>query len=308
MMEAMTDKALFTRMRTEISKLYKGTQDTIDVLLVALIAGGHVLIEGLPGLAKTTLARALSQCISGDFKRIQFTMDLLPSDITGSSIYRMNASIFEFIPGPIFANVILADEINRAPSKTQSALLEAMQESQVTVDAQTHLLERPFIVLATQNPDEAYGTYPLPEAQLDRFLFRLRLGYPSAEEELEIIQSNRLSPPELDHIISKAQAIELIESVDAIEIHDKMAQYIVTLIRTTRQIPDLERGASPRAGTALLRASKARAILKGRGYVTPDDVQWACPLVLNHRLIAREDATRSVDELIELLLKHVAFS
>ncbi|MCL2326789.1 MAG: AAA family ATPase, partial [Proteobacteria bacterium] len=187
-------QSLFARFRNEITKVYVGEDDTIQALVVALIAGGHVLIEGNPGLAKTTLAQTLASCIAGTFRRVQFTIDLLPSDITGANIYRLHDGTFQFIPGPVFTHVLLADELNRAPAKTQSALLEAMQERQVTVDTETHPLPRPFIVLATQNPHEDQGTYPLPDSQLDRFMFRLRLGYPTPAQELQIIHFASRAP------------------------------------------------------------------------------------------------------------------
>ncbi len=273
-----------------------------------MFAGGHVLIEGLPGLAKTTLARTLAQCISGGFKRIQFTSDLMPSDITGSNIYRLNDGSFNFIPGPIFTHVLLADELNRAPAKTQSALLEAMQERQVTVDAHTYALKKPFIVLATQNTDEEAGVYPLPESQLDRFMFRIQLGYPTLEQELKIITNAAKPSPEVEMVLSAEQVTEIASQIETIGVHENVARYIVDIIRATRADNNLIHGASPRAGTALLRAAQTFALLRGSSFVAPNDVKSAAPHVLNHRLKTRPESTVSVNHILSGILSNIKFN
>ena len=301
-------RSLYVRLRQEINKVYIGDDDTLRVLICALIGGGHVLIEGLPGLAKTTLARTLAQSISGGFKRIQFTSDLMPSDITGSSIYRMNDGSFNFIPGPIFTHILLADELNRAPAKTQSALLEAMQERQVTVDARTYALKHPFMVLATQNTDEEYGTYPLPESQLDRFMFSLQLKYPSFSQELQILQTAAAPAPKIETIMTPDECVTLSNNLENIMVNDNIMRYIVSLVRTTREDPRFVHGISPRGGATLLRAAQTFAMLRGRTYVTPDDVKWAAPHVFRHRLRARGEQQLTVEQMIAELLTKIKYT
>lgn len=293
-----------TKILKEIEKAYIGYPTAIHPLLVALFTGGHVLIEGVPGLAKTTLAKALAQSVDASFKRIQFTSDLMPADITGSNIYKIHSGEFEFIPGPIFTNILLADEINRASARTQSALLEAMQEYQVSVDGKSHELARPFFVIATQNPEEERGTYPLPESQLDRFMFRIRMGYPTAIQEKQIILQATQPMPSILPVMTMNDFQSIEENLQNIRISDEMAEYITLIIRATRQSSRIARGASPRAGTMLLRAAKGFALLRGAEYIQPDDIQTAAPLILNHRIVLKNEYD-NVDEIISLILQNV---
>ena len=297
---------IYGRIKNELAKVYVGESRIIKALCVALFTGGHVLLEGVPGLAKTTLARGLSTLIGGQFRRIQFTSDLMPSDITGSSVYRIDRGEFKFIPGPIFGNVILADEINRAPARTQGALLEAMQENQVTVDGVRYDMPKPYFVIATQNTLDERGTYPLPESQLDRFMFRICLGYPSEREERLIIAQQMMPEPELEPVLELDNILEFQKRSKRILISDSIVQYITDLIRYSRKLPGVVRGASPRAGAMLLRASRGYALLRNRDYVVPDDVNTALPLVLNHRIVL-EDEDDSVDDFIEALRNTVAY-
>jgi MoxR-like ATPase len=265
----------------------------VDFLLIGLSVGGHLLLEGPPGTAKTLLASALARVVGLDFRRIQFTPDMLPSDITGTVVLR--GSELGFRPGPVFANVVLADEVNRTPPKTQAALLEAMQERQVTVDGRGHPLPDPFLVLATQNPIEYEGTYPLPEAQLDRFLAKIPIGYPEPEQEVALLRlaHRGVSPDTLEALEAVADASDLLavrDQVDAVTATDEVLGYVAALVRRTRELPSVELGASPRAAVHLLAAARAAAALNGRAYVTPDDVASLARLVLAHRLVLRADA------------------
>jgi MoxR-like ATPase len=267
-------------------------EDVVEDLVVALFAGGHVLVEDLPGVGKTTLARALAQSLDLEFARVQCTADLLPADVVGTNVFNQREERFEFRPGPIFANVVLVDEINRASPKTQSGLLECMQERRITVDVHTHDLARPFLVIATQNPVEYEGTYPLPEAQVDRFMVRLSLGYPSAEGEADMLrrheQGDRVA--ELRPVADAAALLAAQEATDRVRTTAALRDYVVAVLRRTREDPRTELGASPRSGLMLLRAAKARALLAGRDHALPDDVQALAPSVLAHRIVPAPEA------------------
>lgn len=287
MTSAETVRAASERVRENIQRVIVGKGEAVDLLLVALYCEGHALIEDVPGIGKTTMARALAASLGCAFRRIQFTPDLLPTDITGASVYNQDTHQFEFRPGPVFGQVILADEINRAGPRTQSALLEAMQERQVTADGITYPLERPFLVLATQNPVELEGTFPLPEAQLDRFLVRIRIGYPSYDEERAILLRFREDDPrdELKPVVEAREVLELGRLCRRVYVHPVLEAYLLDLVRATRASEDLALGISPRGSLALYHASQAIAAIRGRSYVMPDDVQDLVEPVLAHRLI-----------------------
>jgi MoxR-like ATPase len=280
------------RLLDEVERAVVGKRDALELVLLGILADGHVLIEDFPGLAKTLIARSFAQVASLGFSRIQFTPDLMPSDITGSSIFDQRAGDFEFRPGPIFTNLLLADEINRAPPKTQAALLEAMQERQVTIDGTTHALARPFLVLATQNPIEYEGTYPLPEAQLDRFLLRIEVGYPDRADEWEILErrrERRADEIELEGLVDGPTLLALQAAVEDVHVAESIGLYIVDLVTATRANPRVQVGASPRGTLALLKLSRCRAALRGRDYVTPEDVKDVAPSALAHRLTLRPE-------------------
>jgi MoxR-like ATPase len=283
------------RVLDEIRKVVVGQDHVVDVLLAATALGGHVLLEGVPGVAKTLLAQAYARAIGVDFRRVQFTPDMLPSDLTGTMTLHGTTHDLAFRPGPVFTNLLLADEINRTPPKTQSALLEAMQEQQVTVDGVGHALPVPFLVVATQNPIEYEGTYPLPEAQLDRFLAKLTVTYPAAATEGEMLRlaHRGLSPATLDDVRAVTTVDELLamrDLVDSTHVSDEIVDYVVALVRHTRQLPSVLLGASPRAAVHLLGASKSAARLAGRDFAIPDDVQAVAPAVLRHRILLRPEA------------------
>ncbi|MGE5590231.1 MAG: AAA family ATPase [Bacillota bacterium] len=274
-----------------IQQVMVGKHREIQYVLVALLAGGHILVEDVPGVGKTTLVRALARSLGCQFRRIQFTPDLLPSDVTGVSVFNQGSGQCEFRPGPIFSQVVLADEINRTSPKTQSALLESMEESQVTVDGVTRPLPRPFLVLATQNPIEYEGTFPLPEAQLDRFLLRLQIGYPRPEEERLIVERSRQLP--LEKLQAVAQTEDVLQAqaqVAEVFVEPSVQDYIVRVVQRTRQHPDVYLGASPRGSIALSRSAQALALIRGRSYVTPDDVKELAPVTLAHRLILKPES------------------
>lgn len=273
----------------EISRVIVGKRETIEQTVLALLCGGHVLIEDVPGVGKTTLAKAISNVTGGDFRRVQFTPDLLPSDITGSSIFNSDTREFEFRPGPLFANIVLVDEVNRATPKTQSALLEAMEEGQVTSDGITRKLPAPFFVLATQNNIEMTGTYPLPEAQLDRFFSRVAIGYPGRESEMDILRNQQRSHPvdSMSQLVDLDELIQAQRAVREISIQDKVREYVVDIVRSTRENNQLIYGSSPRGSLYLMLAAQAHAALQGNDFVRPDDVKIVAPYVLGHRLILR---------------------
>ena len=295
--------------RANVERVIVGKRETIDILLVALLCEGHVLLEDVPGVGKTMLARALAVSLGVDFRRVQCTHDLLPSDITGISIFNQETREFQFVAGPAFTHILLADEINRATPRAQSALLEAMGERQVTVDGETRSLPRPFLVLATQNPIEYEGTFPLPEAQLDRFLFKVKLGYlAAAEEEAMLVNLGGKHPIEaLNSVVDGSAAPRLAEQVWSVRVDDTLRAYIVNLVQATRTHADLALGASPRGSLALYRAAQARAAISGRAYALPDDVQALAQLALPHRCIVRpESALRgrtSVDIVGEIVAR-----
>ncbi|WP_078542946.1 AAA family ATPase [Litchfieldia alkalitelluris] len=280
------------RVIENIEKVMIGKRDVATLSLVALLAEGHVLLEDVPGVGKTMMVRSLAKSVSADFKRLQFTPDLLPSDVTGVSIYNPKEQQFEFRPGPIMGNIVLADEINRTSPKTQSALLEGMEESSVTVDGVTRSLPRPFFVMATQNPIEYEGTYPLPEAQLDRFLLKLKMGYPTANEEMEVLNRAEKSKPinTLESVISIEELRQLQEDVKEIYVDETIKQYIIDLVGRTRTHQSIYLGSSPRGSIALMKTSQAFALVHGRDFVIPDDVKYLAQFVLPHRIILKSEA------------------
>ena len=278
--------------RDNVERVVVGKRREVELALIALAGQGHLLVEDVPGVGKTVLAKTLARSLGCSFKRIQFTPDLLPSDVTGVSIYSQKTGEFEFRPGPIVAQVVLADEINRATPKTQAALLESMEERQITVDGLTYRLPEPFLVLATQNPIEYEGTFPLPESQLDRFMLRLRLGYPARADELEILERQRLVHPleALEPVVDASDVAMLQRATREVRIEEPVRRYLVDLVRSSRDHPELLLGASPRAALALARACQARALLDGRDFVIPDDVKELAEPALGHRLIVRPAA------------------
>ncbi|GBC90729.1 MAG: MoxR family ATPase [Fimbriimonadales bacterium] len=293
-----------------VERVILGKTEAVRLMITGLLSGGHLLIEDIPGVGKTTLARALARAIGGQFRRIQFTPDLLPADVTGSVIYNQRTGQFEFHPGPIFANIVLADEINRATPKTQSALLEAMEERTVSVEGASHPLPHPFLVIATQNNIEMVGTYPLPEAQMDRFFARVSLGYPSPEVEEQILASRQLRSPldTLEPVLSLEQLEQLQQQVRRVYISPAVRRYLVAVVNATRHHPQIALGASPRASLALMLAAQANAILSERHFVTPDDVQRMAVPVLAHRLILRSDSQGKIpraEQVIQEILKQV---
>ncbi|WP_149240602.1 AAA family ATPase [Dyadobacter sp. 32] len=298
--------------KREIGSVVVGQQLTIEYILAALLADGHILLEGVPGVAKTLLAKVLAKTIDVDFGRIQFTPDLMPTDVLGTSLYNAKNTDFEFKRGPVFANIVLVDEVNRAPAKTQSALFEVMEERQVTVDGTTYPMSEPFLIIATQNPVEHEGTYRLPEAQLDRFIFKLHVGYPSATDEMGILKGHheRVNLGEaisqLKSVINAEQLAALKDKVRSVHVEEKLMEYIVSAVATTRVHPALFLGASPRASVALLNSCKALAALRGRDFITPDDVQELAYPVLRHRIILtpeREMEGATPDDIIKLILE-----
>jgi MoxR-like ATPase len=308
-------RELSQRIKTEIAKVVVGQDETIDLLLTALVSGGHILLEGPPGTAKTLLAQAFARTLDLQFGRVQFTPDLMPGDIIGTNLFNFQTSSFQVRKGPIFCDLLLADEINRTPPKTQAALLEAMQERQVTLDGQPHLLSPRFMVVATQNPIEQQGVYPLPEAQLDRFLFKVVLNYPSEAEERAIVASHgartgQPSPEKLGvtRLADAADISKVVDAIAGIRLTDDIVGYVVALVRATRESADIQTGASPRAAAMLAAAARGRAALDGRDYVIPDDVKALAPAALRHRIVlspAAEIDGRSVDQVMNALIGRI---
>src|SRR3954465_15260576 len=283
---------LSSRVIDEVERAIVGKRDALELVLLGILGDGHVLLEDYPGLAKTLIARSFAQATTLDFSRIQFTPDLMPSDVTGSSIYNQRASDFEFRPGPVFTNLLLADEINRAPPKTQAALLEAMQERQVTIEGLTRPLDRPFLVLATQNPIEYEGTYPLPEAQLDRFILRLGGGYPEREDEWQVLarrMEREVDEIELEPVVDGLTLLAMQRSLEQVHVSEQVGLYMVDLVTATRESPRVQVGSSPRGTLALLKLARGRAALNGRDFVTPDDVKAVATPALAHRLTLRPE-------------------
>ena len=305
-------QTVFEKIKQEAQKVIVGQTELFELVVVSLFSGGHVLLEGVPGTAKTLIAKTLAMIVSGEFSRVQFTPDLMPSDIVGTSVYDLTTNQFNLKRGPVFTNVLLADEINRAPAKTQSALLECMEERQVSIDGVRHVLSPPFMVVATQNPIEYEGTYPLPEAQLDRFLFKLRVDYPVAEVETQILMNyhhgfnaTRLEAIGVESVIDSASLQECQKEIQAVTVEDSIFNYIVGLAEASRNSDELILGGSPRASIALLLASKTYAALQGRDYILPDDVKSLAPHVYRHRILLKPDAEiegLTPDDVIDRLL------
>jgi MoxR-like ATPase len=306
-------KESIEKVGSEIRKIIVGQDKTIELLLASIFADGHVLIEGVPGIAKTLIAKILAKTISADFSRIQFTPDLMPSDILGTSVFNMKNSEFEFKRGPIFSNIILIDEINRSPAKTQAALFEVMEERQVTMDGTTYKMQSPFIVFATQNPIEHEGTYKLPEAQLDRFIFKIEMVYPNLEEEIKILleynsRNSQNNLNEIKPVFTKDQLENYRSIIRSVHIEDKIATYIANIVSQTRTSGDLYLGASPRASIAIMMGAKALAAIRGRDFVIPDDVKEIAYPALRHRIILtpeKEMEGKTTDDIIQLILNRV---
>ena len=299
------------RIRENVQRVIVGKDEAIDLAIIALLCRGHILVEDAPGIGKTTLAKALAQSLKCTFKRIQFTPDLMPTDVLGVNFYNQGIGDFQFREGPIFSQMLLADEINRATPRTQSSLLEAMQERQATVDGETRPLPEPFLVMATQNPIEMEGTFPLPEAQLDRFMLRIRLGYPTPEEESDILLrfEREYDPPEIDAVANATELNKMQAQVSLVLVDDTVRMYIVDIVQASRKNQSLTLGASPRAGLALYRASQARAALDGRDFVIPDDVKALAIPVLSHRLIVASNARlrgRTTTQIVREILAGVS--
>lgn len=307
----MTVQEYAVKLRSNISKIIKGKDDKIDLVIMALLSGGHVLLDDVPGTGKTVLAKALARSIDAGFSRIQFTPDLLPSDITGIHFFNMKEQEFMFRAGPVFTNILLADEINRATPRTQSALLQCMEEKQVTIDGELFLIDKPFIVLATQNPVETAGTYPLPEAQLDRFMIKLSVGYSDRESEMQILDNSRAVHPveNLTAVTDKTELLEMMNRVENIKVNEAVRGYIADIGNASRHNSEIKLGLSTRGLIALKNMSQARAALRGREFVTPDDVKTVAPYVCIHRLICRSTVMRDPDsakrEILDKMIKEL---
>ncbi|HFX17627.1 MAG TPA: MoxR family ATPase [Flavobacteriales bacterium] len=306
-------KSAVDQIKTELGKVIIGQHKFIDLLLVALLADGHVLIEGVPGIAKTLTAKLLSKTLQTDFSRIQFTPDLMPSDILGTSVFNVKTQNFEFHKGPVFSHFVLIDEINRSPAKTQAALFEVMEERQITIDGQTFVFKLPFFVLATQNPIEQEGTYALPEAQLDRFIFKVKVDYPNAAEELEVLKTHhqrqgKQPDTEINPVMTEADLLKYRQLVQEVIVDDKIMAYIVDIIQKTREHPYLFLGGSPRASIATLNTAKAFAAMQGRDFVIPDDVKFVLPNVLRHRVMLNPEQEMEgfkEDDVIQMITESV---
>ena len=307
----MTVQEYAVKLRSNISKIIKGKDDKIDLVIMALLSGGHVLLDDVPGTGKTVLAKALARSIDAGFSRIQFTPDLLPSDITGIHFFNMKEQEFMFRAGPVFTNILLADEINRATPRTQSALLQCMEEKQVTIDGELFLIDKPFIVLATQNPVETAGTYPLPEAQLDRFMIKLSVGYSDRESEMQILDNSRAVHPveNLTAVTDKTELLEMMNRVENIKVNEAVRGYIADIGNASRHNSEIKLGLSTRGLIAQKNMSQARAALRGREFVTPDDVKTVAPYVCVHRLICRSTVMRDPDsakrEILDKMIKEL---
>ncbi len=301
---AIDQGSLIHQLEENLERVVLGKRDVIRLCVVALLAGEHILLEDVPGVGKTLIAKALARSVSGTFRRIQFTPDLLPADITGSSYYNAKGSDFVFSRGPVFANIVLADEINRTTPRTQSALLEAMSERQVSVDGTTHLLERPFMVIATQNPLEFEGTYPLPESQLDRFLMRISVGYPERDQELRVLVDHRAGEPvdRLEAVLTGRQVEELQDEVRRVRVDDSINEYLLDVVHATRTTEDLQVGVSIRGALSYYRACQALAMAEGRDYVVPDDVKRLAVPILSHRVLTKGYLHGSQREALEALI------
>lgn len=305
--------AAVEKIKETLGKIIVGQQDAIELLIAGILADGHILVEGVPGVAKTLTAKLIAKAIDAKYSRIQFTPDLMPSDVLGTSVFNPKTVDFQFKQGPVFGNIILVDEINRAPAKTQSALFEVMEERQVTIDGQTYAMDEPFIVLATQNPVEQEGTYRLPEAQLDRFLFKIEVKYPSLEEEIAIItqQHQQKTTDQLayiDPILSKEDIISLRHTVKGLHVEPKILEFVAKIIHETRNNKSLFLGGSPRASLAIVNAAKALAAIKGRDFVTPEDIIWVTPAVLRHRIMLTPDKEMegvSPDDVIKQIVQKI---
>ena len=301
-MEARTDLSLFneriSQIRKRISSVIVGQQEAVDMLTTCILANGHVLIEGMPGVAKTLMARLTAKLIDAKFSRIQFTPDLMPSDVLGTSVFSMKTSEFDFHPGPVFANIVLADEINRSPAKTQAALFEVMEERQATIDGNTYKMDDVYTIIATQNPIEQEGTYRLPEAQLDRFLMKITMGFPSVDEEVEILKRHNGNSQfahinDVEPIMTKEQLTDMRRMMDSVVMEESLMRYIAEIISQTRKSKAVFVGASPRATVAVMQCAKAYALLQGRDFVTPDDIKAVAPYVIHHRIILNAEAEMS---------------
>lgn len=307
----MTVQEYAVKLRSNISKIIKGKDDKIDLVIMALLSGGHVLLDDVPGTGKTVLAKALAKSVDAGFSRIQFTPDLLPSDITGIHFFNMKEQEFMFRAGPVFTNILLADEINRATPRTQSALLQCMEEKQVTIDGEFFMIDKPFIVLATQNPVETAGTYPLPEAQLDRFMIKLSVGYSDRESEMQILDNSRAVHPveNLTAVTDKAELLEMMNRVENIKVNEAVRGYIADIGNASRHNSEIKLGLSTRGLIALKNMSQSRAALRGREFVTPDDVKAVAPYVCAHRLICRSTVMRDPDsakqEILDKMIKEI---
>lgn len=299
MEEQRLDLTLFSekieRLRSEIAKVIVGQDKAVDLVLTCILANGHVLIEGVPGVAKTLLARLIARLVDARFSRVQFTPDLMPSDVLGTNVFNVKTQDFEFHEGPIFSDIVLVDEINRAPAKTQAALFEVMEERQVTVDGNTHKMGDLYTILATQNPVEQEGTYRLPEAQLDRFLMKITIGYPTVEEELEILKrheqhSDLIKLADVEPVLSQTELLQLRSYLDKVVVDESLLRYIAQIVQQTRSTRAVYLGASPRASVAMLQSSKAFALLQGRDFVAPEDIKMVTPSILHHRLVLTAEA------------------